>query len=155
MALDVYAVGTALGTRLEGANTTTAGGLSAGLSRKVQLIKRGRWDKTPILNTQYPAVLYRITSRDQEWSELGPTARRRNTLSAEVVGIVFESPSTAAEQQMHLLADNIDTVLRGDLTLSNTVDWLLVERTEYDTDGQEDTETCWMVRMNLQLGRLA
>lgn len=126
---------------LERNNTTTASiDISGGLERRVQLIRRGKVNVTPIPNTQYPAILVRINNKDgDEFDHLGACNHKRDQYAnAQIVPVTMNGTHLDAEGENYRLASNIEALLRSKISLSGTVNDALISGVDYDAEPIED-----------------
>lgn len=109
-------------TTTNATTTSSINDLSGGLSNRVQLVQLGTLND-PILLTQYPAVLVRAESKEEEPSSIGRSAVRRDIdASFEIYGLVQRPTGAEAVSESIKLSDNIEQILRNYVDLSQTVD---------------------------------
>ena len=141
MAFDMETVRTALINALIANTATIAGSLTAGV---VNAIKRGAPSTQPVGLNQYPAIWVAYAGKAEDWAELGPSARRTIRPRLRIVGAVMGtaesnaaggSSHVTAESQAATMADNIENVIRDNITLSQTVAWIKPTNTEYNYQG--------------------
>lgn len=141
MAWGMYTFTSQIIDLLDRNNTTTASiDISGGLERRVQLIKRGKVDVTPIPNTQYPAVLIQVDTKDpDEFSKLGACNHKRDQYAnIRIIPINMNGKHVDAVDENYRLTSNIEALLRSKINLSQTVDDALINGVDYDAEPIND-----------------
>ena len=153
MSLNVATVKTNLINLLTNNNTTTSGGISENLYKKVQTIRGGYAEKVPTTIYQYPAVFVEILRLSDNFSILGSSDRRNVELEIDIVPIVHfgigqENASNESDDELLILTNNILELIRDNISLSNTVDSMEINETTYQAEYENDTYNS-MARINL------
>jgi hypothetical protein len=132
--LDLNAIKEQLQTILEAANTTTAStDLSSGLETRVQKVLKLNPNLIPIQSTWFPFVTSYIDAKVIEEQTINAgqaNGRRKAQVSVKVVGCVWNSTVSTedndeAADDCESLMENIEQILRSNLTLNSTVSWQL------------------------------
>ncbi len=138
MAFDLETVRTALVNVLIANTSTIAASLTAA---EVKMVRRGTPISKPTGVGQYPALWVSHRAKDQTWANLGPTAQREIRPAFRIWGALSATPESnaagfggheLAEMESAKMADNVEGVLRANVTLSSTVGWALPTHTEYN-----------------------
>lgn len=125
--------------------TTSAHDISNGLKERIKSVTVGFHEGKAIPSTLYPVVYVEPRRREEDWQELGPTARRKMTLEFQIVaitdyGLGVYSGRETADQEMLRVSSNVEKLLRNYPKLSITsVMSSLVTGVEYDTKESNDT----------------
>jgi len=122
-------------------NTTTATiDISGGMTERIKLIQRGKYDVTPIPMTQYPCVLVRATGKDpDEFEHLGScNNKRQQYANFEIVPIVQQRNHNTSEGDHYKAASNIEALFRSKISLSSTVNDAMVNGVEYDAEATSE-----------------
>ena len=145
MALNLVTLQASLKNLIDKNNSTTSSyDISSSLNERVKFIGIGDVDNSPIPNTQYPAVLVKLKSKSEEFSQLGNSAKRKCNISFEVCPITMYGMGVGlggqkADEECIYLAQNIEALLRAYITLSSTVDYSLIVNTTFEDKVQNDT----------------
>jgi hypothetical protein len=148
MAIDIVSKLTSIKNLLEKNNTITSGDdISSGLTTRVRSFYtgvRGFAENKPIAKTQYPAICIELSSKLEILPDIGNNTKRDMEIYYDIVTIVdhVESPGTGREdsdEELIILAQNVEALLRGNITLSTTCDWCEIENTDYSETYREDS----------------
>lgn len=136
-------------------NTTTASGLNSGLTTRVSGVYLGhpKHVAAGVARYAYPFVTIYAVDDSEGHAQLGPGAKMSITANFGVVAAVagasavgeFNTPGAASDDsdnEMYILTSNIKSLLRGEINLSQTVDYVSNISTIYDADiegADEDT----------------
>lgn len=141
MAWSMYSLTSIVVNLIDKNNTTTSSlDVSSGLTERVKLIRRGKYDITPIPNTQYPCVFVRVRSKDSDiFEKLGQCNNKRDQYAnVEIVPIVMAGTHYDSEKEMYNLTSNIEALLRAKISLSSTVNDALITGVDYDATPIDD-----------------
>lgn len=140
-------------------NTTTSSyDISTSLNVRVKNVILG-YRKVGELQIEYPAIWVELKSDSEDFAQLGKSSRRNIIVSFDVVSEVSYGMGNydgreLSDTESITLAQNIKNLYRNFITLSNTVDSLIVIGTEYDQDnGITDTWNS-SARVSLQIKKL-
>lgn len=132
MSLDINGIIEATQTILETANTTTASplDLSSGLTNRVANIVKFSPVYINAQRDKIPAIHVWLESKDIDFKDISINqlnGRREGTLQIKVAGFVamtnyITQDVNQSEQEVRILMENIEQVLRSNDKLSNTVD---------------------------------
>lgn len=113
-------------------NTSTAtNDLSANLQSRVKQIIAATPTR-PIGNDEYPAILVYPLDKQEEMTSVGRNVLRDITINWRIAAVTYlADSSTAAHTECLILSDNIETILRNYIDLSQTVQESNIERTEW------------------------
>jgi len=122
--------------------------ISEELQKRVKKVHKGvagMHETFPILKSLQPVVFVEIESTSDNISQLGNSAKRNVELNFNIVSVVNYGLSVASEgesrEKLSLesirLSQNIETLLRNHITISNTVDWCRIESVIYSTNIEE------------------
>jgi hypothetical protein len=140
MAFDYTGKLTALYNVLSNANTTTATyDLSKSLDSRIKIVSKADPTIVNLRNYQFPAVFCKIESKTEDFDGIGGTGETRNLKEADVtfqvVGLYKKYGATTSNEDLladvYQLADNIESVIREDCTLSGTASWAQPESTDF------------------------
>jgi predicted transposase YbfD/YdcC len=140
MAFDYSSKLTALYNVLFNANTTTASvDLSSGLDSRVKIVSKADVATVNLRSYEFPAVFIKIENKSEDFEGIGGTGSARELKSADlsfqVVGLYKKYGATTTNEDLlsdvYKLADNIESVIREEYTLSNTVSWCQPESTDF------------------------
>lgn len=132
MAVDVNAIKTNIKSILDTANTTGAAfDLSTGLNTRVQRVLKVNPLKIPIQPSLFPYVTCYISNKDIEQVTIAKdmkTGKRMADIRVNLIGAVWEQLTTninedEADEQIEVLMENVEEVLRRSFTLNNSVRW--------------------------------
>jgi hypothetical protein len=157
--LDLNGIRNGLKTILDGVNTTTAGGLSYGLSTKVAKVLTVNPERIPVQANYYPYVtIYtdakvvdeKTISRDQL------SGRRRAELDIKIVGvvqnfIVADPTNDEASDEAEILMENIEEILRSYTKINGLVDWQYPTGVTYHNIRLEEETSVRAGLMNLRV----
>lgn len=120
--------------------TTSAYDISSGLTTRVKLVRRGKYDITPIPNTQYPCIFVRVRSKDTDvFEHLGNCNHKRDQYAnVEITPIVQMGSNVYSEVEMYKLTSNIEALIRAKVSLSSTVNDALITGVDYDSVAVSD-----------------
>lgn len=131
--VDINAIKESIRSNLASANTTTGSpiDLSTDMANRVQTISKINPEKLMRLGNELPALTVHTTSKDVELKTIASTmtnGRREGRLTFEVTGLVWEPFTTdddvdPADNELELLMENAEKVLRAFDTLDATVKW--------------------------------
>lgn len=134
---------------LDQANTTTASpiDLSQSMTRRVQFVSKIHPLKIPVQPSLYPFVTCYITDKTIQERSINKNmlnGKRRADVSIDVVGAVWNNimstiTSDPADQDCHLLMENIEYTLRAYDNLGGAVNWHFGESVKYYDSIQETT----------------
>ena len=103
--------------------------LNQNLRNNVTNVIRGNPFTVPRQVTKYPAVFVYIGSDDDGWSSIGDLSRDVTAIY-NIAGIVqYNGTNAQSDQERNYLADNVSALLRNNVTLSSTVQWMKQTRT--------------------------
>jgi len=142
MAVDVNSIKTQFKTIMDNWNDTgSAYDLSTGMSQRVRKVLKVNPLKIPVQSSNFPYVTIYLAdkaitqdgiARDQK------TARRLGEIGLNIVGSVWEQNGITAEvdpadEQIEILMENVEEVLRRNFNLNGSVDWTKPVKTSYHT----------------------
>jgi len=154
MAVDVTTIKAAVKELINENNTTTSGlDISSGLAKRVQVISGATATKQPLMVYEYPAVFVEMKSSSDDWTSLGDTTRRNAEINIDVVSVVDwgigqEEAREESDDELVILTQNVQDLFRNKITLSSTVDSVIVTAINYEAEYTNDTYNS-MSRMNL------
>jgi len=140
MAVDINNIKTQIKSILDTANTTTgAYDRSTGLKTRVRKVFKVNPLKIPILASYYPFVTVFMDTKDIEQTNINTTfkiAKFGADLNLSIVAGVWEPQlvdftEDEADEQIEVLMENIEEVLRRSHTLNGAVKWARLERVQY------------------------
>lgn len=140
MAFDYATKVTALYNVLNNVNTTTAAvDLSSGLDERIKRIAIADPAVVNLRNYEFPAIFIKIDDKDEDFEGIGGTGSARELKSAnvnfQVVGLYKKYGATTTNDALlsdvYKLADNIETAIRNEYTLSNTASWCQPIKTDF------------------------
>ncbi|MDY6888137.1 MAG: hypothetical protein SVV88_10955 [Pseudomonadota bacterium] len=126
-------------------NTITSSyDISADLQNRVSKIYQGTQGMNqdfPMIETFFPAIFIEIDTKLEEISQLGKSARRDVEMSFDIVLMTYYGMGSGdegvgrenASKELLYLAQNVESLLRNKITLSGTVDWSIIESTDYSS----------------------
>lgn len=148
MALNVSSVLTSIENLLVKNNTTSSSDdISSGLTKRVQVFRkgvRGISEKTPLAkNVQYPAIFTELSSKEEELRSIGNNSKRDISVEFLIVPVVDYSGTPGSgiydsDNEVMILTQNIEGLLRGNITLSSTVSWSEVVSTDWSNQIRDD-----------------
>lgn len=142
MSIDLNNIQTQIKLILDTANTTTAtNNLSDSMSDKVRNVFKLNPMKLPIQASQYPFVSVSIDGKSIEQINLGigsANVQREASVDVNIIGGVYEDNFGAitedpATTEIQLLMENIEEILRNNVTVNNTASWSGPNDVRYDT----------------------
>lgn len=145
MAFNVTAIRESIRNLIEKNNTTTSSyNISANLEVKVKAVKKGFSKNKPIANNQYPIVWVELPAKTEEPIVIGRTSNRDilmafNIRCATFQGIGQFDGREQGDEEMYILSNNIEALFRGNIKVSNTVEWAIVKATQYDVEEFNET----------------
>jgi hypothetical protein len=125
---------------LDAANTTTAlNDLSGNMSRRVQQVLTVNPEKIPMQASWYPLVTCYVDEKIQEslgFAKNQTTAKRGADVMVVIVGAVSNPLITSntkddADEDIELLMENVEAVIRNQSTINQQVEWSFPEKTDY------------------------
>lgn len=131
---------TALYNVLNNANTTTAAvDMSSGLDERIKKVAVADPAVVNLRNYEFPAVFVKIDSKAENFEGIGGTGSARELKSADVeyqvVGLYKKYGATTTNDALltdiYKLADNIESVIRAEYTLSGTASWCQPAATDF------------------------
>lgn len=149
--VDIQSIKENLRFLLETANTTTASpvDLSNNMTDRVQKVLRVNPSRIPLQASFFPYVTVYADSKEMKQQTIAvnnANAVRQATLRMKIIGAVqnwtidnsFEQDE--GDDDIEILMENIEEIIRNNETFSNTVTWKAPEKvTYYDTDLDEGT----------------
>lgn len=142
---DLNGIKEAIQTILASANTTTASpiDLSSGLANNKR-VRQVLKIHPEMINPQpsfFPLVTCYIPSKDRKDESIAGSqlnSKRRSTVTVNVVGGIWNNNFTTldmdpADEDISLLMENIELILRSDSTLQGTVNWQKIGSCKYFT----------------------
>lgn len=142
--IDLDGIKTAIKTILETANTTTGSPIDLSLSmvNRVNKVLTLNPERIPIQPSFFPAITVFYQGKDVQPADMavnGLNAKYRARIKAKILGIVWLDDINTANFQYTDLADNecenlmenIEQVLKSDLTLQGKALWSQVRSVEY------------------------
>jgi hypothetical protein len=150
MSLDLTAQITSLVTFLNDNNTTTSSNyISSSLSSsKVKTVYKGvsgMHQSFPVPATMYPCIFVELVSKTEEFRELGRSARRWVDITYDIIPITNYGMGqvgidrTVSDVEIIQLTQNIEALIRANITLSSTVDITEIKKTDYSVKISNDT----------------
>ena len=131
--VDLNTIKANIKTILDAANTTTGSpiDLSANMNERVNRIMKTHPGKIPQQTSFFPLVTMYYDGKDVEIETIAATqakARRISKVDLKIVAIVQESLVSSvdedeSDEQIEVLIENVEEVLRSNDTLSNSVKW--------------------------------
>ena len=127
-------------------NTSTSSWyISNGLNEKVRSFYKGNdgfSENKPIAKTQYPAICVELKSKNEEMKIIS-REKRDATIRMTIVCItnyISGLTDTKENSDMESIAfsQNVEYLIRNNVTLSATVHMMQIESTEYGVDIRED-----------------
>ena len=110
----------------------TGGTLDASLTTAVRLISRGDPNNKPVQIDQYPAIFVQLISKDEDFAQIGQQ-KKDMTINFDIFGLVqFSDGSDDSDLEVQNLARNIESILRTNIRLSQTVLWCNPNSTQFD-----------------------
>lgn len=127
---------------LKNSNTTTSSpDLSGGLTTRIDSdnIFKADVETVGIKNYNFPQIFVRISNKTEDFAGLGNTGLSNSRKSAEViydvVGLYKKEGAWSKHDDLltdvYKMADNIESVLRQNITLSNTALWCQPQTTDF------------------------
>jgi len=134
--VDLNGIKTAIKTILSDANTTTGSpiDLSSGLDSRVQQILTVTPELIPLQPSYYPCIPMFYESKAVDLSTIAKNqllGKRRSVIDCKIVGIVWKDDMNTAghdladlaDNEVEILMENIEQVLRSDATLNGEALW--------------------------------
>ena len=129
MALDTLSVANSIIDILKANTSTLASSLTS--SSEINTINLGDFRSLPITIDAYPAVLVKLVSEDEEFAQIGQR-NNKHILQFDLASLVYQSDSAIeSDKDCFTLTKNLKSVLKTNITLSNTALLSLPERVEY------------------------
>ncbi|MHA1866629.1 MAG: hypothetical protein ACTSXD_01025 [Candidatus Heimdallarchaeaceae archaeon] len=136
---DINSLSDSIVNLLDKNNTTTSSyDISDGLAIRVKQIKKGYSKATPIPIQLYPTVFVELQTKKEEFSQLGKSSRRKVNIVYDIVPVVYYKGREESDEQLLLLVQNIENLLRNKIDLSATVDFSVIEATDFDVIYRDD-----------------
>jgi len=139
-------------TIIDNLKTAISGGtgLNTNLSRVVMQVVDGDPFIVPIPNTMYPTIMVDLMGMEEEWSDLG-NSRKNITLTLNIYCLIFyQGTSADSDKEAHHLADNVEQIIRADVTLSGTVDWMSPASTDFATGFKDGVHlSCAVIELKI------
>ena len=163
MALNIKSVLTSLKELVRENNTITSSyDISGSLNRRVTNVYQGvssMHQHAPIPIRQYPVVFVEIGEDDETLTRLGANAKRDVEIRVDVVPVTNYGAGSGDEltalENAHMenvqLCGNLKTLFRNKITLTGTVAFVDVVRTEYATMDNDDQAYNIVSRIQLNL----
>ena len=147
--MSALSITTGLVSFLSDNNTTTSGGLSENLNKKISKITygvKGAHKKLSIPNVFFPALVVEADSQQHDFDSMGNTAQREVKMNLDIVAITNYGMGSGDEgaarensdKEILQLASNIESFIRSNIKLNNLVDWARVDTAEYSAEVSED-----------------
>lgn len=142
MAINVSAIKTQFKTILDTANTTTAAfDLSAGMTRRVQKVLKVNPSLIAPQASFFPWVTISLDRKAVQHQTIAPNqlqAKRAAEMSFSVVGAVWQDILTdvtadPADENIEILMENVEEIVRRNYKLGNTVNWTKTTEVTYHT----------------------
>ncbi len=140
-AIDIATIKTNIKNVLDTNNTTTSSvlDLSSSMTQRVQKVLTVNPERIPLQASFFPCVTTYIESKTINHKDISRTAlaaKKEAELSFKVVGMVWnhnwvDDLSDPADNDIELLMENLEQVLRSDPRLSNQVNWAIPQNTDY------------------------
>jgi hypothetical protein len=140
MAVNLSGIKTQFKAVLDTANTTTAAfDLSTGLNTRVQKVLKVNPARIEPQASFFPWVTIFVDKKDIEFATIAKdqvTAKRTGDIAFSVVGAVWETnfseaTEDEADENIEVLMENVEEVVRRNFKLNNTVDWSKCEDVTY------------------------
>jgi len=142
MAIDINNIKTQFKSIMDAANTTTAAyDLSTGMNTRVQSIFKVNPLKIPVSSSYYPYVTIYADTKDIQQTNINTNfkiAKFGANLNLLVVASVwepqqFDMTEDEGDEQIEVLMENIEEILRRNHKLNASVGWCKFDRVEYHT----------------------
>lgn len=140
MAVNLSNIKSQLKSILDTANTSTAAfDLSTGLNTRVAQVFKVNPARIMPQASLFPWVTLFVDKKDVEHETIAVNqlnAKRRGDLTVSVVGAVWETVVSSvtedeADENIEILMENIEEIIRRNFKLNNTVSWSKVEDVSY------------------------
>ena len=140
MSVNLNGIKTQFKAILDGANTTTAAyDLSAGLNTRVQKVLKVNPAMIEPQASFFPWVTIFVDKKAVEQTTIARdqiTGKRAGEIGFSVVGAVWEQSFSdvtedEADENIEVLMENVEEVVRRNFKLNNTVNWSKVEDVSY------------------------
>lgn len=145
MALNLKTIQTAIANLITRNNTTTSSyDVSSGLNTRLQAVYIGDPFNSPVPNTAYPVCFVKLISKTEEHRQLGRSAQRSATINFEITPVTMYGMAVGlggqySDEEVIVLSQNIENLLRNKITLSGTVSYCLNSGTRYEDKVGNDT----------------
>ena len=153
MALNLVTLRNSVINYLNKNNTSTSSNdLSSGLHGRIKTIKKGKADRTAIPNNLYPAILCRVSSVNEELAQLGNGATRTHRINIILEAMTMYGMAVSEEasaDENYTLSQNITSLLRQDMTMSNTVSMIDNVEVLFDEVVQGDSFANYVATINI------
>jgi hypothetical protein len=127
--------------------------ISDSLNKRVQRFYKGTsgmHTSLPVIDELYPCVFVEMDSKEEDWSQIGNSARRNMEIRFNIIPVVnygmgATTDETAGRELSNIeciqVTQNIEYLLREKITLSQTtIQWNKIENTDYSqTLNEENT----------------
>ena len=157
MAIGLGGIKTAFRNIMVNNNTTTSEGLSENLSTKVAFIGKTNFEKVMFDAEKYPFVTcyydnYEIESETMAKDQA--TGKRLATLEMKIAAGIWNPNFGAitadpADDELEILLENIETVMRNNTDMSATCDWQKPTGVEFNTFIATDEEDDAHIRVGI------
>jgi len=149
---------------IEKNNTTTSSyDISSGLNERVVGFLKGTdglSGRASIPKNLYPYVFTELVSKEEDFAQVGNSSNRDTVTQFRVIPVTdYGLGSTVgaseglevADLELIKLAQNIENLLRAKISLSSTVDHILISNTEYGTIFKEPKTYNAAATINLEV----
>lgn len=143
MALNLNALLSTTANLIEKNKTTVNSGLNSEY-KSIHIGVQGMHENYPVPKTLYPTIFVELVRKDEDFEQLGQSARRATEIGIQIVpvteyGIGINDARAFAAKEIITLTQNIETVFRENVSMSTTVDWVLIESTNYSGQVRDET----------------
>jgi len=140
--LDLPQIKSEIKTLLDDNNTTTSSliDLSSGMSRRVQQVIRLNPEKIPPQPSLFPCISIYTDRKNIESSDIAVNqaiGKRKAEVDFKILGIVFNTDystdifNDAADEDLEELMENVESLLRNDHNLNDSVKWQIATDVAY------------------------
>jgi len=158
MAVDLTSILGSLENLLHKNNTVSSSSdISNSLNKRVQVFykgSRGMSNKQPVPKTLYPCVFVELGNKTEEFITVGNNAKRDMNIEFDIVPVVdygigtFDSRENS-DIELIKLSQNIESLIRANITLSSTVHQALIINSTYDVELKADDTYISVSRITL------
>ena len=135
------------------ANNSTSTGISKNMSKRVQNWYQGvegMHQDLPISIEGYPVVFLELKTQEEDWAELGNTAKRWIDFQFDIVAVTQTPAGSSSEgfareyasNECIVLSNNLQEWLRTNIPLSNTVQYFRPVGVDYNATPDEGYYNC-------------